>query len=258
MPINTAALVDSHCHPHFPPLADCLGDVLADMHRYNVGAALAVATTTQDVAAIRQLCSDYPETFFAAYGIHPITDEEVDTETLMQWGKEALAIGETGLDYAHHTIDEKTQIERFIRHIDAAKSIRKPLIIHTRNSMAATLAILERENAALVGGVLHCYTGSVAQMEKALALNFYLSFPGIITFKNAQSMRDVAALVPANRYMVETDAPYLAPTPHRGKTNTPGFVHYVAHTIARLRGCDIEQVIQETSDNFVRLFMPPA
>ena len=259
MNTNSCALIDSHCHPHFPPLGDDIAAVLEDMRTHHVAAALAVATCADEVATVKSLAANHPGVFYAACGVHPTTDEDADAKTLAQWCDDdiVLAVGETGLDFFRREVDEERQRRRFSAHIEAARRIGKPLIIHTRDSIDATLEMLEQENAADIGGVLHCFTGDARQMRRALAINFYVSFSGIVSFKNAGDLRDVLKQTPPQYYLVETDSPYLAPTPHRGKTNTPGFVRHVAAAAAQARNCSEEQVAAETTGNFNRLFRPP-
>jgi TatD DNase family protein len=165
-----------------------------------------------------------------------------------------VAIGETGLDYYRLTGDLEWQRERFRTHIRAARRAGKPLIIHTRSAAEDTLAILEEEGAGEIGGVFHCFTESMATAERALALGFYISFSGIVTFKNAAALKEVAAVVPLDRLLVETDAPYLAPVPHRGKLNQPAYVRHVAEEVARLRGVSFEAIAEATTRNFFALF----
>ncbi len=251
-------LVDSHCHPHFPPLGEDPAAVVADMSAMGVQAALAVATSAKEAPAILALTEKYPNRFFAACGIHPLSDDDKndDEETIMRLcaAQKVLAVGETGLDFFRGGGNETAQRRRFAAHIAAARRLQKPLIIHTRDSMAATLDMLKAENAKEVGGVLHCYTGDTDGVRAALDINFIVSFTGIISFKKSDNMREVAKLVPADGYMVETDAPYLAPVPQRGKTNTPAYVRHVAEALAVARKTSLEQIAHETTQTFNRLF----
>jgi TatD DNase family protein len=191
-------------------------------------------------------------------GVHPDTQEgeEPDQERLISLANhpKVVAIGETGLDYYRLEGDLEWQRERFRTHIRAARHTNKPLIIHTREAAADTLRILEEEGAGEAGGVFHCFTETLAVAEAALRLGFHISFSGIVTFKNALQIKEVASFVPLDRILVETDAPYLAPVPHRGKLNHPALVRHVAEEVARLKGIDIEALAQATTTNFFRLF----
>jgi TatD DNase family protein len=195
---------------------------------------------------------------YAAVGVHPDTQEgeEPDQDRLISLADhpKVVAIGETGLDYYRLEGDLEWQRERFRTHIRAARRTGKPLIIHTREAATDTLKILEEEGAGEVGGVFHCFTETLAVAEAALRLGFHISFSGIVTFKNALQIKEVASFVPLDRILVETDAPYLAPVPHRGKLNHPALVRHVAEEVARLRGIDVEALAQATTANFFRLF----
>ena len=250
-------LVDSHCHLDFPELVGDLPAVLRRMAANGVGAALCAGVTLERLPAILEIASGC-KNIFAAVGVHPDTEdgEEPDVETLIRLAghKKIVAIGETGLDYYRLTGDLAWQRRRFRVHIEAARRSGKPLIIHTRSAKDDTLRILEEEGAGAVGGVFHCFTEDRDTAWRAIELGFHVSFSGIVTFKNALDLKAVAAELPLDRLLVETDAPYLAPVPHRGKLNEPAFVHYVAEEIARLRGIAFEQSAQATTRNFCRLF----
>jgi TatD DNase family protein len=196
--------------------------------------------------------------FYASVGVHPdyenIQEPSVDELLGLANHPKIIAIGETGLDYFRLTGDLEWQRSRFRTHIRAAIACGKPLVIHTRNSAADTLRIMREENAQLVGGVMHCFTETLEVAEQAMALGFYISFSGIVTFKNALTIKEVAKQVPLNRLLVETDSPYLAPMPFRGKTNQPSYVKYVAEEIAKLRGISFEEVANASTENFFRLF----
>jgi TatD DNase family protein len=196
--------------------------------------------------------------FYASVGVHP-DYEDIDEPTLDELVRLAnhpkvIAIGETGLDYFRLTGDLEWQRKRFRTHIRAAITCGKPLIIHTRNAADDTLCIMREENAQKVGGVMHCFTENLEVALQAIELGFYISFSGIVTFKNALTIKEVAKQIPLNRMLVETDSPYLAPMPYRGKTNQPSYVKYVAEEIARLRGITFEEVANLTTENFFRLF----
>ena len=256
MTTATSALIDSHCHLHFPPLGDDIPALLAAMREHGVHSALAVATDRSEMETVRQLAAAHPQHIHAACGIHPTTDDTIDLAALIHAcaPQTVIAVGETGLDHFHQPINRERQRANFTTHIEAARRLCKPLIIHTRESLTATLDILKAERADDIGGVMHCYTGDKESARRALDLNFYLSFSGIISFKNAAALREVAAWVPADRYLVETDSPYLAPVPYRGKTNTPGYVRHVARAVAAARGETETVVAIETTANFQRLF----
>lgn len=258
---------DSHCHLTFPELRSSLPAIREAMAHAQVTRAMCICTTLEEFPGVRQLACDY-DNFWASVGVHP--DNEGVTEpsvaSLVELGAlpKVLAIGETGLDYYRlgdrSLADMEWQRERFRVHIRAARQLHKPLVIHTRSSSVDTLAILkeegERGSAQCAGGVFHCFTESMEVAKQALDLGFYISFSGILTFKSAQDLRDVASFVPLDRMLIETDSPYLAPVPFRGKTNNPSYVPYVAKQLADLKGCSIETIGERTSANFDALFMP--
>ena len=252
-----ALLVDSHCHLDFPDFQGREDELVAAMQANGVGWALVAGVTLERFSGVLALAERFPR-LYAAVGVHPDTQEgrEADEETLLRLADhpKVVAIGETGLDYYRLEGDLEWQRERFRTHIRAARKCRKPLIIHTREAAADTLRILEEEGAGEVGGVFHCFTESPAVAEAALALGFHISFSGIVTFKNALQIKEVATLVPLDRLLVETDAPYLAPVPYRGKLNHPALVRHVADEVARLRGIDVEELADATTSNFFRLF----
>ncbi len=230
-----------------------------------VSRALCICTTLEEFPQVHDLALRY-DNFWASAGVHPDNEgvAEPIVEDLVKRGKlpKVVAIGETGLDYyrlnGRSVADMEWQRQRFRVHIRAARQLQKPLVIHTRSSSADTLAILREEGetggAGSAGGVFHCFTETAAVARAALDLGFYISFSGILTFKNAADLRDVAAWVPMNRLLIETDSPYLAPVPYRGKTNNPSYVPLIAQQIATLRGCDVQEVGCATSENFSRLF----
>ena len=252
-------LVDSHCHLDYPDFDGRIEEIRASMAANGVTHALCISTTLDGFAKVRALAENH-ENLFASVGVHPDSEgAEVDPDALAELAAHprVLAIGETGLDYYRQTGNLEWQRERFRRHIRAARKAGKPLVVHTRAAAADTLRLLEEERAAEAGGVLHCFTETLEVARAALALDFYISFSGIVTFKNAAALREVARQVPAERLLVETDSPYLAPVPHRGKTNQPAWVRFVAEELARLRGVSLEQVARCTTENFHRLFRPP-
>jgi len=253
----SALLVDSHCHLDFADFEGREDELLAAMKANDVGWALIAGVTIERLPAVLALTERFPN-LYAAVGVHPDTQEgeEPDQDRLIGLADhpKVVAIGETGLDYYRLEGDLEWQRERFRTHIRAARRSRKPLIIHTREAAADTLRILEEEGAGEVGGVFHCFTETLAVAEAALRLGFHISFSGIVTFKNALQIKEVASFVPLDRILVETDAPYLAPVPHRGKLNHPALVRHVADEVARLRGIDTEALAQATTTNFFRLF----
>lgn len=250
-------LVDSHCHIDFPDLADSLPQVLGLMQDNDVGCAVCIGVTLEDFPRIRVL-SESNRTIFASVGVHPETTgvrepSIADLVALAQHPK-VIAIGETGLDYYWHKDAPEWQRERFRVHIRAAIESGKPLVVHNREATADTLRVMAEERAGQVGGILHCFTESWDVAEAALDLGFHISLSGIVTFKNALVVKEVARRVPLDRLLVETDAPYLAPVPYRGKLNQPGYVRYVAEEIAMLRGVSYEEIASATTENFFRLF----
>ena len=253
----SALLVDSHCHLDFPEFQGREDELVTAMQANGVGWALVAGVTLERFPGVLALAERFPR-LFAAVGVHPDTQEgqEADEETLLRLADhpKVVAIGETGLDYYRLEGDLEWQRNRFRTHIRAARKCRKPLIIHTREAAADTLRILEEEAAGEVGGVFHCFTENRAVAEAALALGFHISFSGIVTFKNALQIKEVATLVPLDRLLVETDAPYLAPVPYRGKLNHPALVRHVAEEVAKLRGIGVEELADATTSNFFRLF----
>jgi TatD DNase family protein len=251
-------LVDSHCHLDFPELRADLGGVLERMRENGVTHALTISTTLATFPAVREVASSRPNVW-CSVGVHPDErrdEREVTVDELVRMAQDprVVAIGETGLDYFRVEGDTEWQRERFRTHIRAARRAVKPLVIHTRNAAEDTLRIMREEGASEAGGVMHCFTETREVAEAAMALGFHISFSGIVTFKNAQALKDVAAHVPLERMLVETDSPYLAPVPHRGKTNEPAYVRHVAEEVARLRGIRVEDVAAATTANFFRLF----
>ena len=250
-------LVDSHCHLNFPELAANMLAIRQSMQDNKVGHALCVSVTLPDFPQVLALAENY-DNFYASVGVHPDYEniEEPTVEGLVALANhpKVVAIGETGLDYFRLTGDLEWQRTRFRTHIRAAIQSGKPLIIHTRSSADDTIKILREENAQLVGGVMHCFTENLDIALQAISLGFYISFSGIVTFKNALTIKEVAKEVPLNRILVETDSPYLAPMPYRGKTNQPSYVKHVAEEIAKLRGISFDEVSVATTENFFRLF----
>jgi len=255
--------VDSHCHLSFPELSAKLDQIRADMAAADVDRALCICTTLEEFDAVHALATGY-DNFWASVGVHPdnedVREPSVDDLVTLAARPRVLAIGETGLDYyrlnGRSIADMEWQRERFRVHIRAARATGKPLVIHTRSASADTLAVLRDEGRGEVGGVFHCFTETMDVAKAALDLGFYVSFSGILTFKTAGDLREVARYVPLDRCLIETDSPYLAPVPYRGKTNTPAYVPYVAQQIAELKGIAPEEVGRITSSNFEKLFQP--
>ena len=249
--------IDSHCHLDFPDLVGRKDEVLARMAANGVDQALCVSVTLEAFPNVLALAHEYPH-LFASVGVHPDNAEceEPDVERLLTLADDpkVIAIGETGLDYYWQKDEPEWQRERFRTHIRASRACGKPLIIHTRSAAADTIRLMREEGAEMAGGVMHCFTETQEVADAALDLGFYISFSGIVTFKNAKPLKEVARRVPLERMLIETDAPYLAPVPHRGKTNEPGFVKHVAEEIANLRGVAVEAIAEQTSNNFRNLF----
>ncbi len=256
--------VDSHCHLSFPALTERLTEIRAAMAAAQVDRALCICTTLEEFEAVHALATGY-DNFWCSAGVHPDNEgvREPSLADLLDLASRArvVAIGETGLDYfrlnGRSTADMEWQRERFRVHIRASLATELPLVIHTRNASADTLAILADEGMLKATGVFHCFTETDAVARRALDLGFYISFSGILTFKTAADLREVARFVPLDRCLIETDSPYLAPVPYRGKTNSPAYVPYVAAQIAALKGVTVEKVAQATSRNFERLFKLP-
>jgi len=250
-------LVDSHCHLDFPELAADIDRLLQEMQQNDVTHALCVSVTLEDFPKVRALAQEHAN-LYASVGCHPDYPDVpvIDAEELVRLGEhpKVVAIGETGLDYYRLTGDLEWQRERFRTHIRAAKRSRKPLIVHTRAAAEDTLRIMREERADEIGGVMHCFTETWETAQAALDLGFHISFSGIVTFKNATALKDVARRVPLDRLLVETDSPYLAPVPFRGKVNRPAWVRHVAEEVARLRGNSLEDVARATTANFFKLF----
>jgi TatD DNase family protein len=256
---------DSHCHLTFPELRDDLARIRQAMADASVGRALCICTTLEEFVDVHQLALSF-DNFWATVGVHPdnegVTEPTVDDLLVRGCLPRVVGIGETGLDYyrlGERTVaDMEWQRERFRVHIRAARQLAKPLVIHTRSASADTLGILREEgedgSARSAGGVFHCFTETADVARAALDLGFYISFSGILTFKNAQELRDVASFVPMDRMLIETDSPYLAPVPHRGKINNPSYVPFVAQQLAEIKQCSVQDISQATNRNFDILF----
>ena len=249
--------VDSHCHLDFPDLASREDEILATMAANDVGTALCISVKLEDFPRVRSLAERHAH-LWATVGVHPDNDgvEEPDVARLVSLADhpKVVAIGETGLDYYRLSEPLDWQRDRFRRHIRAARTTGLPLIVHTRSSAADTVRMLREEGAAEVGGVMHCFTETWEIARQAMDQNFHISLSGIVTFKNAQVVHDVATRMPLDRLLIETDSPYLAPVPHRGKLNDPAKVVHVAERIAQLKGIPVEDVAQASTENFFKLF----
>lgn len=257
-------LVDSHCHLDQLDLAEYNGSLdkaLIAAKENHVGYMLCVCIDMNNFPAVLRIAEKY-DNISASVGNHPnekqANDPSVEELILLANNPKVIAIGETGLDYYRNQDNDMTwQQERFRRHIRAAKACNKPLIVHTRNAGDDTIRILQEENAAEVGGVLHCFTDTTEIAKQALDLNFYISFSGIITFKNAYDLQQVVKEIPLDRLLIETDSPYLAPLPYRGKPNQPAYVFYVADKMAELKQVSLDMVAAQTTTNFCTLFRTP-
>lgn len=249
--------VDSHCHLHMDPLRADADGAVARAVLQDVSHMLCVSVGLDDAPAIAALASRHAGVL-GSVGVHP--HERAAMPTLfddlvrLAAGEQIVAIGETGLDYYRRQGPIEIQHEQFRQHIAAARRTGRPLIVHTREAADDTIRLLRDERADEVGGVLHCFTESAEMARAALDLNFYISFSGIVTFRNAEALRQVAARIPTDRLLIETDAPYLAPVPYRGTTNEPAHVRLVAQCLADVRGVSVDDLAHETSNNFFRLF----
>lgn len=249
--------IDSHCHLDFADFQGHHPELLEAMSKNQVSHALVISVNLGDFPNVLALAEQHPN-LYATVGVHPDYEdvEEPSVERLIELAQhpKVIGIGETGLDYFRLQGDLEWQRERFRTHIRAARAVKKPLIIHTRAASVDTLRLMEEEKASEASGVLHCFTETQAMANAAIEMGFYISFSGIVTFKKAEDLRDVARTIPLDRLLIETDSPYLAPVPHRGKTNQPAFVKHVAECIADVRGISVAEVGEASSANFARLF----
>ena len=256
--------IDTHCHLTFPELRERWDDIRAAMRAAQVERAIVICTTIEEFDTVHALAAQH-DFLWCTVGVHPDNEDvhEPDVAELVRLGRRdrVVAVGECGLDYyrlGERTVaDMEWQRERLRTHVRAARELGRPLVIHTRSAAEDTLRILREENAAEVGGVFHCFTETLEVARAALDLNFSISFSGILTFKNAAYLRDIAALVPLERCLIETDSPYLAPAPYRGKLNTPALVPFVARQLAEIKGLELETVARATWDNASRMFALP-
>ncbi len=261
------SLIDSHCHLHMLDLAefsDSLDAVMQQAKAHDVAKMLSVCVTLADLPQLHAIAERYPDVVFTSVGIHPndVLQPLVSAETLVDLASHpsCVALGETGLDYYRCQSDAEQALQglQFRQHIQAALAAEKPLIIHTRHASRDTMQIMREEHADKIGGVMHCFAEDWEVARQALELNFYISFSGILTFKNAIALQDLAKKIPIDRLLIETDAPYLAPAPLRGKQNHPALVRYVAQQLAQLRGVDCATIAQHTSANFFACFRLPS
>lgn len=260
---GASQLIDSHCHLDWPDYEGRIDEVQASMLANGVSHAVCISVNLQTFPKVLQLAENNGN-FFATVGVHPDQLPDAagaaaseDELVMLADHPRIVAIGETGLDYHWIKGDAEWQRERFRTHIRAARRCGKPLVVHTREAADDTFRIMQEEGAAEVGGVMHCFTETWAVAEAALAMNFCISFSGILTFKSAADLRGVAAKAPLDRILVETDSPFLAPVPHRGKTNQPAWVKHVAEELARIRGLSLDAVTRLTTENCARLFRLP-
>ena len=249
--------IDSHCHVNFPELAEDYGAIAQRMTENHVKMALCVSVNLPDWDGLIAMVEREP-TLWGSVGVHPDYENEIEptVDDLVSRSRhpKVVAIGETGLDYYRLTGDLEWQRERFRTHIRAAKQAKLPLIIHTRQAQEDTIRILQEEGADEVGGVMHCFTESWEMAQQSMELGFYVSFSGIVTFKNARDLQETASKMPMDRLLIETDSPYLAPVPYRGKRNGPSLVVHVADKIAELQGLSAQEVADQSTENFYRLF----
>ena len=249
--------VDSHCHLDFPELAAQYPEIRQRMLQNQVNLALCVSVNLPDWPGLMRMVEAHDE-LWASVGVHPDYEDTLEptVEDLVSRSQhdKVVAIGETGLDYYRLQGDLEWQRERFRNHIRASKQTGLPLIIHTRSASDDTITIMREEGADVAGGVMHCFTESWEVAREALDLNFYISFSGIVTFKSASDLQEVAKKVPMDRLLIETDSPYLAPVPYRGKRNDPSYVVHVAEKIADLRGMTLSSIEEQTTSNFFNLF----
>ena len=254
--------VDSHCHLGFPELRAHLPEIRAAMADAGVDRALCICTTLEEFDDVHALAMGY-DNFWCSVGVHPdsedVREPALDDLLALAQRPRVVAIGETGLDYfrlnGRSVAEMEWQRERFRVHIRAARATNLPLVIHTRSASADTLALLREEGGGAPGGVFHCFTETAEVARAALELGFHISFSGILTFKTAAELREVARMVPLDRCLIETDSPYLAPVPYRGKVNSPAYVPWVARQLAQIKGLPVEEIAASTTANFERLFM---
>ncbi len=250
-------LADSHCHIDFPELCGRMDELLDQARQADVAYMLCVAVNLEDFPNILALSDAYQQ-ISASVGVHPNTLDGADptVERLIDLAKDdrVVAVGETGLDYFRSAGELGWQRDRFERHIEAAKAVGKPVIVHSRNAPEDTIGLLRRCGAQDAGGVMHCFTGDYEMARQAMDLGFYISFSGIVTFRNAADLAEVARKIPMEHMLIETDSPYLAPVPKRGRQNQPAYVRHTAEFLASLKGLELEQLAEITTENYLDLF----
>ena len=250
-------LADSHCHIDFPQFDEKFNSILDEAKKMEVGYLLCVAVNIEDFPRILKMSYEH-EKIYASVGVHPNTVEGEDPtiDRLVELGSDSrvVAIGESGLDYFRSEGHLDWQRDRFARHIEAGKVLNKPIIVHSRDAPDDTIRIMDACNAKDASGVMHCFTGDYEMAKSAMDQNFFISFSGIVTFKNAADLAEVAKKIPMDRMLIETDSPYLAPVPKRGKENQPAFVRHTAEFLAELKGLDLDEFADTTTNNFLRLF----
>lgn len=252
--------VDSHCHLDCIDLSDfdnSFEKLIQSADAADVEHMLCVSINLKEYPSMLDKVKDYPNISVSA-GLHPMADEDdgfsVENLLALAAHEKVVAIGKTGLDYYYHKGDPQWQQQRFRAHIQVANKVNKPIIVHTRDAGKDTLEILQQENAEQCGGVIHCFTENQAFADRALELGFMISISGIVTFDNAGALRAIAKTIPDDRLLIETDSPYLAPMPHRGKQNQPAYVQHVAHKLAEIRNTSVESIAELSRNNFYRLF----
>jgi len=251
-------LVDSHCHLDrldYETRHQDLADVVNKAQQQGIEYLLSVCVTLKDYPAMSELVKPFKQ-IFSSCGVHPLYEEALDEALLLEYAQDdkVVAVGETGLDFFYSPETKDKQMDSFRRQIRIAKKVNKPLIVHTRQAREETLRILREEGAEQVGGVLHCFTESLEMAEAAIELGFFISVSGIVTFKNSKELQVVIKAIPLSRLLVETDSPYLAPVPHRGKENEPAYTRNVATFVAELKGISIQELEAVTTANFFKLF----
>ena len=251
--------IDSHCHLDRLDLSDfnqSIANVVSSATAVGVEKMLCVSVTLEEFPSMVEKTRPFDNVYLSC-GVHPLNQEQVtsiDQLEQLSATEKVIAIGETGLDYYYAPETKELQLDAFVKHIQVARNVKKPLIIHTRDARKDTIDLLRTERANHVGGILHCFTENWEMAKQAIDLGFYISFSGIVTFKNAHELREVAKQVPADRFLIETDSPYLAPVPHRGKQNQPAYVVEVAKHLASIRGCSVEDIAVQSTENFNQLF----
>ncbi|ROS00053.1 TatD DNase family protein [Sinobacterium caligoides] len=260
MNINDKPLIDSHCHLdrlNLDGYSDGIEGVIARAEQQGVNRMLCVGIDAENSETCLEIATKYPQVV-ASVGIHPLSvkgkDDRFDLIEKMASSNRIVAIGETGLDFFYDKENHACQQESFVHHLELARKLQKPVIVHTRDARTETIELIKAHGCRDSAGVLHCFTEDIVMAKQALELNYYISISGIITFNNAEALRDVVKQLPLDRLLIETDSPYLAPVPHRGKPNEPQYVRLVAEYIAKLLDISTEELARKTTENFYRLF----